>query len=105
MYEDSLFENRVTKVIQDHTNKQNPLFVFWATHIVHGPLQVPDAELAKFNFIDDKARQTYHAMVNWIDGAIGRVVDVLHAEEMYNNTLIVFSSDNGGPISGEKYHI
>uniref|UniRef100_A0A7S2XH33 Sulfatase N-terminal domain-containing protein n=1 Tax=Lotharella oceanica TaxID=641309 RepID=A0A7S2XH33_9EUKA len=37
-------------------------------------------------------------MVNYLDEAIGRVVDLLKARGMYNNTLIAFSSDNGGPV-------
>lgn len=37
-YEDALFESRVTEVIEGHPNKDVPLFVFWATHIVHGGL-------------------------------------------------------------------
>jgi hypothetical protein len=39
-------------------------------------------------------------MVNWIDGAIGRVVTTIKAKGMYENMLIVFSSDNGGPLGG-----
>ena len=39
VYEDVLFEERVTQVIEGHTNTSAPLMVFWATHIVHGPLQ------------------------------------------------------------------
>ena len=100
VYEDILFEERIKQTIEAHDTK-GPLFAFWATHIVHGPLQVPDAQLARFNFINDsKTRQTYHSMVNWIDGAIGRVVAKLRAKSMWRRTLIVFSSDNGGPISG-----
>ena len=99
VFEDTLFEERVTEVVRGHDTKV-PLFVFWSTHIVHGPLQVPNEQLAKFSFINDTTRQTYHAMVNWIDGAIGRVVDATKAKGLYDDMLIVFSSDNGGPISG-----
>lgn len=52
----------VHNIIKRH-DKQTPLFIFWATHIVHGPLQVPDSQLARFNFINITSRQTYHAMV------------------------------------------
>lgn len=37
-------------------------------------------------------------MVSWIDGAVGRVVTALKDKNMYDNTLIVMSSDNGGPL-------
>eukprot|EP01050_Picozoa_sp_SAG11_P004972 SAG11_NODE_333_length_10574_cov_7.889451_4_plen_163_part_00 len=45
VYEDELFENRVHYVLRNAKKNvgDKPLFVFWATHIVHGPLQVPDA--------------------------------------------------------------
>eukprot|EP00035_Acanthoeca_spectabilis_P017658 m.371226 g.371226 ORF g.371226 m.371226 type:complete len:556 (+) comp16683_c0_seq28:2454-4121(+) len=99
-YEDALFESRVTEVIERHPNKDVPLFVFWATHIVHGPLQVPDDQLAKFSFIPDKQRALYRSMVNWIDGAIGRVIQKTKDTGLYDDMLIIFSSDNGGPLGG-----
>jgi arylsulfatase I/J len=37
-------------------------------------------------------------MVNWLDTAVGNVTSLLKAKKMYDRTLIVFSSDNGGPI-------
>lgn len=100
-YEDALFEARVRSVISSH-DTSIPLFMFWATHIVHGPLQVPAAQLAHWESVipDDTERATYHSMVNWIDGAIGRTVALLRERDMWSNTLWVFSSDNGGPISG-----
>ncbi len=99
VYEDTIFEERVKTTIRNH-NPEKPLFMFWATHIVHGPLQVPDEQFAKFSFIDNVGRQKYHSMVNFIDGAIGRVVDKLKDKGMYDNTLVVFTSDNGGPLPG-----
>eukprot|EP00036_Acanthoecidae_sp_10tr_P003623 CAMPEP_0182938072 /NCGR_PEP_ID=MMETSP0105_2-20130417/43199_1 /TAXON_ID=81532 ORGANISM="Acanthoeca-like sp., Strain 10tr" /NCGR_SAMPLE_ID=MMETSP0105_2 /ASSEMBLY_ACC=CAM_ASM_000205 /LENGTH=553 /DNA_ID=CAMNT_0025077337 /DNA_START=14 /DNA_END=1675 /DNA_ORIENTATION=+ len=100
VYEDALFEERATKVLDEHKNKDIPFFLFWATHIVHGPLQVPDDQLAKFSFINDTSRAHYRSMVNWIDGSIGRVVQKTKDLGFYDNLLIIFSSDNGGPISG-----
>jgi arylsulfatase B len=61
---------------------------------------VPDASLENFSFIPDKSRATYHSMVNWIDGAIGRVTGAMRAKGLWKNTLMVLLSDNGGPISG-----
>lgn len=103
IYEDALFENRVHHVIRNH-DVSKPLFMFWSTHIVHGPLEVPTEQESKFNFIDVLSRRKYHSMVNWIDGAIGRVVENLKSKNMYANTLIVFTSDNGGPLpSGSNW--
>ena len=91
VYEDAIFEQRVKDTIAHH-DAAKPLFLFWATHTVHGPLQVPDAQLANFTqFIDNPTRATYHAMVNFIDGSISRVVDELKAKGMYDNTVSTLS--------------
>ena len=46
----------------------------------------------------DHARQTYHAMVNFADAGVGNLTKLLKAKGMFENTVIVFSADNGGPI-------
>lgn len=68
-----------------------------APRIVHSPLQVPTQQLQHFNFIDDKARQIYHAMVYYIDEAIGNITTELKASGAWNNTLVVAHADNGKP--------
>ena len=45
-YEDSLLEQQVLRTISAH-DAATPLFLFWAPHIVHTPLQLPDAYMAK----------------------------------------------------------
>eukprot|EP01043_Picozoa_sp_COSAG02_P052341 COSAG02_NODE_5622_length_4175_cov_13.084642_2_plen_461_part_00 len=103
-YEDEVFEARVQRIISWYTDKvantsnDEPLFIFWAPHIVHGPLQVPDVQLARFDFIDQPDRQAYHAMVNWIDTAIGRVIQSLKDAGLWENTLLSLNADNGGPL-------
>ena len=99
VWEDDLFEQRVTETIKAH-DVDTPLFLFWATHTVHGPLQPKDADLARFEKVitDSAGRAKYHSMVGAIDSAIGRVVALLKQRGMYNDTLIAFASDNGGPL-------
>ena len=43
-------------------------------------------------------RQLYMSMVSYMDSSIGDVVASLKAKQMWANTLVVFSADNGGPI-------
>ena len=57
----------------------------------------------KFDFDaeTDKAgneRQTYHAMVNFADTAIGNYTEAIKAKGMWDEMVIVFSADNGGPV-------
>jgi len=97
IYEDALFAEKVYDAIRTH-DVSKPLFVFWAPHIVHQPLQVPDNFLARFSDIDDKPRRLYHSMVGFVDEAVGNATDLLRARGMWDNTLMVLHADNGGPI-------
>ena len=95
-YEGALFRNHILDVVNQH-DPSSPLFLYYAPHIVHAPLEVPDEYLKKFDFIDDKVRQTYHAMVNYLDDVVGELVDALKKKGLWDNLLFVASSDNGGP--------
>ena len=56
-YEDELFAERVLATIAAH-DPATPLFLFWAPHIAHAPLEVPQSYLDKFAFIPDMNRRT-----------------------------------------------
>ncbi|GAB5355832.1 hypothetical protein AAMO2058_000238900 [Amorphochlora amoebiformis] len=103
-YEDAIMEEQILSLVESH-NTSVPLFLFWAPHMVHTPLQVPESFMSKFDFIKEKGndlqrqeRQTYAAMVNFIDEAIGNVTTMLKVKGMWEDTLMVFTADNGGPV-------
>ena len=98
-YEDALFKERLLQVVSNH-NTSIPLFLYYAPHIVHGPLEVPDNYLHKFDFIDDDQCQIYHAMVNYLDDILGELMSLLKQRGIWDNLLFVMSSDNGGPLGG-----
>ena len=101
VYEDALFTDFALARIAEH-DPATPLFLYFAPHSVHLPLEVPDAQLAKFDFITDSTpRRHYSAMVNNVDAYIGRIVAALKAKGMWENTLLAVSADNGGPIFGQ----
>ena len=79
------------------TNK--PLFLYLPFNAVHGPLQVPDNYITPYEKLPNK-RKTYAGMLSAMDEAIGQVVAALDEQHMLDNTLILFSSDNGGPSPG-----
>lgn len=97
-YEEALFKNHLLKLVNDHDPSSSPLFLYYAPHIVHNPLQVPDTYANQFNFIDDHDRQYYHAMAKYLDDVMGDLVSTLKDKNMWNDTLLVVSSDNGGPV-------
>ena len=59
---------------------------------------MPQEYLDKFAFIDYPNRQHYAAMVHYIDDTIGALVDSLKKEHLWDNTILIFFSDNGGPV-------
>lgn len=76
-----------------------PLFLYLPFNAVHGPFQVPDSYMTPYGKLSGK-RKTYAGMVAAMDEAIGQVVAVLEEQHLRDNTLILFSSDNGGPAPG-----
>jgi arylsulfatase len=98
-------------------SKEDPFFLYWATPIPHVPLQAPrkwvDYYVEKFGdeepyhfegkgsyFPTRYPHATYAAMISYLDENIGKLVDYLKEEEIYENTLIVFTSDNGPSYVG-----
>lgn len=96
-YEDEIFRDALLHEIETH-DVNEPFFAFWAPHVAHSPLMVPKAFYDEFTHIADWRRRRYLAMVHFIDAALGDVVTLLKARGMYEDTLIVMSADNGGPI-------
>ncbi|MEQ1850806.1 MAG: sulfatase-like hydrolase/transferase [Chthoniobacteraceae bacterium] len=78
--------------------KSQPFLVYLAFNAVHAPLQAPADEIAKFS-TGNKDRDTLLAMGKRMDDAIGKVVATLKAEGVWENTLLFFISDNGGPLA------
>jgi arylsulfatase B len=77
-------------------NRDRPFFLELAFSVPHYPLQDEPEWLAKYESIADKDRRTYAAMVSHMDDAIGKVLAVLDETKLRDNTLVLFTSDNGG---------
>ena len=97
-YEDALFAQHALDSLEQH-NSSFPYFLFWAPHIVHTPLEVPPAFFNKFAFMEESdkpthERQTYHAMVDFADQAIGNFTAAAKAKNMWDNMIVVFSADS-----------
>lgn len=102
-YEEDLFRQRILKIVGDHS-ASTPLFLYYAPHLVHTPLDVPESYAAQFDFIDYEDRQNYMAMVKYFDDVLGELVDSLKEKDMWSNTLLVVSSDNGEQeLTGNNY--
>ena len=77
-------------------DRDRPFFLFLSLNAPHTPLHAPPSIEATYGHIADDNRRVYAAMVEVLDGAIGRVLDALAEDGALANTLVVFASDNGG---------
>nr|WP_140483542.1 arylsulfatase [Bradyrhizobium symbiodeficiens]QDF42424.1 arylsulfatase [Bradyrhizobium symbiodeficiens] len=82
----------------DKQPKDKPFFLYFASLAPHAPYQAQKADEDRYaTTITDPTRRTYAAMITSLDDQVGRIVARLERRGMRDNTLIIFSSDNGGP--------
>lgn len=77
-----------------------PFFIYLPFNAVHAPHQVPEKYMAPYSRFEEP-RRTYAGMVAAMDEAIGHVIEALDKRGLRQKTLIIFSSDNGGPRPGK----
>ena len=85
-------------------NRARPFFLYLAFNAVHTPLQATDKYLRRFQHIAEPTRRTYAAMLSAMDDGIGRTLAALRDQELDENTLIFFFSDNGGPLGANGWN-
>ena len=86
-------------IAQIREHKARPFFLYFPHYAVHTPLQAKKEMIARYEAIPKAERQgkpAYAAMVESIDESLGRVTKALDELGLAENTLIIFSSDNGG---------
>ena len=96
-------------------NHDNPFFLYYASPIPHAPLQAPKYLIDKYREIigDEEPylgnvgyfptrypRATYAAMIEYIDIQVGEIIAQLKRLNIYDNTVILLTSDNGPTYAG-----
>jgi len=99
--------------IDEH--KEDPFFFYWASPIPHVALQAPQSWIDYYveklgdeePYLGDMGyfpsrypNATYAAMISYLDERVGQLVEKLKEEGIYDNTLIIFTSDNGPTYAG-----
>ncbi|XP_047988988.1 arylsulfatase J-like isoform X4 [Leguminivora glycinivorella] len=95
---------RYVQVITAH-NKSEPLFLMVTHSAVHSGnpnefIRAPDSEIDKFKHIENYQRRKFAAVLSKLDQSVGKVVESLHGAGMLQDTIILFTTDNGGPAAG-----
>lgn len=88
------FSRHAVKVIE--ANRNRPFFLYLAYNAPHTPLQSEKEDYNALAHISDHTERTYAGMLRGLDRGIGQVLDSLEANEIADNTIVIFTSDNGG---------
>ncbi|MVM29334.1 sulfatase-like hydrolase/transferase [Spirosoma sp. HMF4905] len=109
-YTTDVFSRKASEFIDQH--KTSPFFLYVPFNAVHFPFQATKNYTDRFKGEKDKNKRIYYGMIAALDDAVGSIVQKLKATGLDKNTLIVFTSDNGGagflkapyngPLSGVK---
>ncbi|MCG8652546.1 MAG: arylsulfatase [Pirellulales bacterium] len=116
-YAPDRINGQVLQFIRDH--KEEPFFLYYPTVIPHVALHVPDEELQPYlelnwndpPFTREKGygytphftpRAAYAAMITRMDRYVGNVLELLDELQLADNTIVVFSSDNGTTHLGQE---
>ena len=77
-------------------NKNRPFFLYLAHWGPHTPLQATREDYEAVGDIKPHRKRVYAGMVRAIDRSVGRILDTLAEEGLSDNTMVIFTSDNGG---------
>ncbi|XP_067658130.1 arylsulfatase B-like [Haliotis asinina] len=91
------FAQKAVDIIHQH-NVSQPLFMYLPYQNVHAPIEVPEKYFNMYPNVINEGRRTYSGMVSALDEAVGNVTEALKERGLFDNTLILFTADNGGPI-------
>jgi arylsulfatase A-like enzyme len=113
-YVPDMMADEAVKWLKEH--KQGPFFLYFAPPLPHASLQAPDEAVAQYRPLVkegekypgkpgeylpcDEPRATYAAMITRLDRHVGQIVAALKDLGLDDNTIVVFSSDNGPQVFG-----
>ena len=91
-YAPDLFDEKAISFIDK--NKGNPFLLYFATNLPHGPAIVDDLRELNSKEMDINSKE-WGAMVKRLDISTGKIIKKLKEEQLYDNSVIIFASDNG----------
>lgn len=77
-------------------SRNQPFFAYIATNAAHGPFNVPMEYRKMYEQADLKPNQlNFYGMLSNLDDNFGKLVDYLKANNLYENTILIYTTDNG----------
>jgi len=114
-YSAELIQNELMKFIEKTSEEKKPFFIYYATTIPHAELIAPESAMARFrgkfgaetpfngkgNYCaQPEPKAAFAAMVTTLDDYVGQILDALKKYGELENTIIIFTSDNGTHLEG-----
>jgi arylsulfatase A-like enzyme len=92
-FTDYMTDNAVAAIT---ANRNRPFFLYLAYNAPHTPFQATREDYDALANIPDHTTRVYAAMIRALDRGVGRVMQTLRDEGLDQNTIVIFTSDNGG---------
>ena len=110
-YSTLLFGSLAVDTVQKHDFFEKPLFLYLAHSALHSPLEAPEAYQTGCEHVSPMSRQKFCAMTQVLDKTVGKLETALRDANAWENTVFIFTTDNGGqategssnyPLRGNK---
>lgn len=90
------FAREATARIRESASSGEPFFLYVPFSAPHTPFQALTEYTARFSHVEDPRKRIYYAMIAQLDDAVGRILAGLESAAVAEDTIVIFSSDNGG---------
>ncbi|MEQ6120701.1 sulfatase [Reichenbachiella sp. MALMAid0571] len=92
--------DKAVNYINENANTEKPFMLVLSHFLVHGPLEGKDDYVKRFSIkpTTDQDKPVYAAMMQSVDESVGRVLQAIEKVGIDENTVVIFTSDNGGPV-------
>jgi arylsulfatase A-like enzyme len=107
-YSTTVFTREAVRIIENHDEMQGPLFLYLAHQAVHYPDEVPRQYVDPYRNRTEQwtdQRKVYAGMLSAVDESIANVTRALQEQDMWKDTIVVVTTDNGGPTQVRSYSI
>jgi arylsulfatase A-like enzyme len=82
---------------QDNATAPPPFFIYYALHATHGPVEAPKRYI-KHNASNPAELNTFNGMISVVNDAMNNLTIALVETNQWNNTLVLYTHDNGAPL-------
>ena len=98
VHESEYLTFRLAELAEEYIDEhaEEPFFLYLPFSAPHTPLQAPRDHYDRLSEISDPIVRTYTAMITALDEAVGRVLTAVDEAGIADDTIVVFTSDNGG---------